>query len=108
MAANIVNISDDTFEKEVVQSTIPVLVDFWAEWCGPCHLIAPAIEHIAETYQNKLRVAKMNVDENMKTPSKYGILSIPTLLFFKAGELKEAIVGVQPQDKIEERIARHL
>jgi len=108
LSADILNVSDASFDEDVLKSTLPVLVDFWAEWCMPCRMIAPTVENIAETHKEKLKVAKMNVDENMKTPSKYGIRGIPTLLLFKAGEIKETMVGVQPRDKIVEIISKHL
>jgi thioredoxin 1 len=102
------NITDDSFDEEVLKSALPVLIDFWAAWCGPCRMIAPTVEQIAESHKETLKVAKMNVDENMKTPGTYGIRGIPTLLLFKGGELKETLVGVQSKDKIVEVIARHL
>ena len=108
MTEDFFNVSDDTFEKEVMQSEIPVLVDFWAVWCGPCNMVVPSLEHIAQNYKEKIRVVKMNVDENMKIPSQYGVMSIPTLLLFKGGEIKETIVGALPQGKIVEAIAKHL
>ncbi len=108
MSADILSVSDADFEEEVLKSSLPVLVDFWAEWCMPCRMIAPTVENIAQAHKDKLKVAKMNVDENMKTPAKYGIRGIPTLLLFKAGELKETMVGVQPRDKIIEIISKHL
>ncbi len=108
MSEDILSVTDVNFEDEVLKATIPVLVDFWASWCVPCRMIAPTVESIAESHKDKLKVAKMNVDENMKTPSKYGIRGIPTLLLFKAGDLKESIVGVQPKDKIIDIISKHL
>jgi len=102
------NVSDASFEEEVLKAAVPVLVDFWAEWCMPCRMIAPAVESVAQAYKDKLKVAKMNVDENMKTPAKYGIRGIPTLLLFRNGELMETIVGVQPREKIIELVAKHL
>jgi len=108
MEMDLPNITDDTFDEEVLKSSLPVLVDFWAAWCVPCRMIAPAVEQIAESHKDKLKVAKMNVDENMKTPGKYGIRGIPTLLLFKGGELKETMVGVQSKEKIIEVISRHL
>jgi thioredoxin 1 len=108
VAGEILSVSDDNFEAEVLKAEQPVLVDFWAEWCMPCRMIMPTVETIAATYKEKLKVTKMNVDENMKTPSKYGIRGIPTLLLFKGGELKETMVGVQPRDKIIETVSKHL
>lgn len=86
-------ITDQDFEKEVLQSTIPVLVDFWAAWCGPCRAIAPIIEELAEEYAGKVKICKLNVDENPITPGKYGIRAIPTLIIFKDGQAVETIVG---------------
>ncbi|OGD20692.1 MAG: thioredoxin [Candidatus Aminicenantes bacterium RBG_16_63_16] len=108
MSEDILNVTDGNFEEEVLKAATPVLVDFWAAWCVPCRMITPTVESIAESHKDKLKVAKMNVDENIKTPSKYGIRGIPTLLLFKAGDLKESIVGVQPKDKIVEIINKHL
>jgi len=108
LSTDVLNVTDANFENEVLKSALPVLIDFWAEWCMPCRMIAPTVENIAQTYPDKLKVTKMNVDENMKTPSKYGVRGIPTLLLFKGGELKETIVGAQPRDKIVEIISKHL
>ncbi|MBP1765951.1 MAG: thioredoxin [Candidatus Aminicenantes bacterium] len=105
---DILNVTDADFEEQVLKSPLPVLIDFWAAWCVPCRMIAPTVEQIAESHKETLKVAKMNVDENMKTPGTYGIRGIPTLLLFKGGELKETMVGVQSKDKIIEVIARHL
>lgn len=108
MSEDFLDVSDHTFEQEVIQSELPVLVDFWAVWCAPCKMVIPTIEHLAQTYKDRLRIVKLNVDENMKTSSKYGVMSIPTLLLFKGGELKETIVGAQPQEKIVEIVSKHL
>jgi thioredoxin 1 len=108
LAKEITNVSDDSFEEEVLKSELPVLVDFWAVWCAPCHMVAPSVENLAQSYKDKMKVVKVNVDENPKTPANYGILSIPTLLLFKGGELKETIVGAVPQNKIEDAITKHL
>jgi thioredoxin 1 len=108
LAEDIIHVSDDTFEEEVMKSELPVLVDFWAVWCGPCHMIAPALEKIAQEYTGRLKVVKLNVDENMKATSKYSVRSIPTLLLFKAGEIKETLVGALPQDMIVSIISKHL
>jgi thioredoxin len=105
---NIFHVTDADFDEQVLKSSLPVLIDFWAAWCVPCRMIAPTVDEIAESHKEKLKVAKMNVDENMKTPGKYGIRGIPTLLLFKAGELKETMVGVQAKDKIIEIISKHL
>ncbi len=108
MAEEILDISDDTFEEEVMKSELPVLVDFWAVWCAPCQMIVPTLEHLAQNYKEKLKVFKLNIDENMKISAKFGVRSIPTLLLFKGGELKETIVGAHPQNKIIDVISKHL
>jgi len=104
----IVNVMDANFEEEVIGSELPVLVDFWAVWCGPCRMVSPFVEQIAQEYSDRLKVAKLNVDENQGIPAKYGIMSIPTLLLFKGGELKETIVGALPKDKIVDAVSKHL
>jgi thioredoxin len=93
VAEKIIHITDDTFEQEVLQSQTPVLVDYWAEWCGPCKMIAPALDHIASEYEGRLKVAKLNIDENQSTPPKYGIRGIPTLMLFKNGNVEATKVG---------------
>ncbi len=93
MSEKIVHITDDTFENEVLQSQTPVLVDYWAEWCGPCKMIAPALDQIAQEYAGRLKIAKLNIDENQATPPKYGIRGIPTLMIFKNGNLEATKVG---------------
>jgi len=93
MSDAIVYVSDDTFDLEVLQSTTPVLVDYWAEWCGPCKMIAPILEDVAKEYAGKLKVAKLNIDENQATPPKYGIRGIPTLMLFKNGNVEATKVG---------------
>jgi thioredoxin 1 len=108
MAENVLNVTDGTFEQEVLKAEVPVLVDFWAEWCGPCRMVSPTVEAIAKDYGGKLRVAKVNVDENAQTPSRYGIRGIPTLLIFKDGEVKEQLVGNHPRDNIEKAIEKHV
>ena len=102
------NVTDANFAEEVIGSELPVLVDFWAVWCGPCRMVAPFVEQIAQEYSEKLKVAKLNVDENQGIPAKYGIMSIPTLLLFKGGELKETIVGALPKAKIVDAVSKHL
>jgi len=93
LSEKIIHITDDNFEQEVLQSNTPVLVDYWAEWCGPCKMIAPALDQIASEYQGRLKVAKLNIDENQGTPPKYGIRGIPTLMIFKNGNLEATKVG---------------
>src|SRR6476646_3679327 len=97
-------VSDTTFESEVLKATGPVVVDFWAEWCGPCRMIAPALEEIAGTLNGKVKIVKLNVDENPQTAAKYGIMSIPTLMLFKNGELASRQVGAAPKQKLEQWI----
>ena len=94
------HVSDDTFETDVLESQTPVIVDFWAEWCGPCRQIAPALEEIASEMADKVTIAKVNVDENPMTPSKYGVRSIPTLILFKNGEVASTKIGAIPKSKL--------
>jgi thioredoxin 1 len=98
-------VSDSDFEIEVLKCAEPVVVDFWAEWCGPCRMIAPALEEIAGTMTGKVKIVKLNVDENPATAAKYGIMSIPTLMLFKNGELASRQVGAAPKQKLEQWIS---
>ncbi len=106
--AKTVTVSDETFEQEVVQSSVPVLVDFWAPWCGPCRMIAPILEEIAEEKAGKLKVAKVNVDENMRVAMQHGISSIPTLILYKNGKPVERIIGAMPKQRLLQQIEKHL
>jgi thioredoxin len=104
----VLEVSDATFDQEVLQSEQPVLVDFWAVWCGPCKAIAPIVDELAASYAGKLKVAKVNVDQNGATPSRYGIRGIPALLFFKGGKVADQIVGYVPRDVIEDKVNKVL
>jgi thioredoxin 1 len=106
MANHIMEIADNNFDAEVLKSEKPVLVDFWAPWCGPCRAIEPLVEELATTYGDKFKFTRCNVDENPITPSKYGIKSIPTLIFFKQGEVLDKIVGIVPKSKLEDIITK--
>ena len=100
----VAKVSDADFEAQVLKSAEPVVVDFWAEWCGPCRMIAPALEEIAGTMNGKVKIVKLNLDENPATAAKYGIMSIPTLMLFKNGELASLQVGAAPKQKLEQWI----
>ena len=103
-----VELSDSTFEDEVIKSETPVLVDFWASWCGPCRMLAPVVEDIANSYAGRLKVGKVNVDENQEITMKYGIRSIPTLILFKDGKAVEQIIGAVPKSEIERVLKKTL
>ena len=109
MASNdLVILQDATFDKEVLKSDVPVLVDFWAVWCGPCKAIAPAVEELARQYKGKVKIAKMDVDEHQQVPQQYGIRSIPTLLLFKGGRVVDTIVGAVSKSKLEDSLKKAL
>jgi thioredoxin 1 len=106
--ANHFEVTDANFDKEVLQAKEPTLVDFWATWCGPCRMVAPVVEEIAEEYADKLRVGKMDVDSNRRTPGKYGITGIPTLILFKGGEPVVHVVGYRTKDALVGELLPHL
>ena len=105
---NIFDFTDANFQSEVLESSMPVLVDFWASWCGPCKAIAPIIEEVAVEYQGKVKVGKVNVDENPATPSNYGVRGIPTLILFKDGEILDQIVGALPKNQLQSMLDKAL
>jgi len=108
MGENTFAATDGNFEQEVLNSAVPVLVDFWAAWCVPCKMIAPTLEELGAEFAGRARVAKVNVDENKSTAGRYGIRGIPTLLLFKGGEVKESLVGVHSRQEIAQLITKHL
>ena len=101
-------VTDDTFESEVLQATTPTLVDFWAEWCGPCRMVSPAVEAIAAEHAEKMQVAKLDVDSNPQTPARYGIRGIPTLILFKGGAEATRIVGFRPKEILQEELLPYI
>lgn len=100
----VLDITDENFENEVIKSAKPVLVDLWAPWCGPCRMIAPAIEKLSTQYQDKVKFCRLNVDENKKTPATYRVMSIPTLIFFKNGKAVETVIGAVPEQALKPKI----
>ncbi|HUT55625.1 MAG TPA: thioredoxin [bacterium] len=100
MAGNVLELNTGNFEAEALKSEIPVLVDFWAEWCGPCRTVGPTVAQLADEYQGKIKFCKLNVDQAREVASQYGIRSIPTLMLFKAGNVKDTIIGAQPKENL--------
>lgn len=106
--ADVQEVTDATFEGDVIKNDLPTLVDFWAPWCGPCRMVAPIVGELSEEYAGKVNFVKMNTDENPQVPTKFGIRSIPSLLIFKNGELKDTVVGYRPKNDIKKRIEEAL
>jgi thioredoxin 1 len=105
---NLINVTDDSFQKEVLDSEVPTFVDFWASWCGPCRMIGPVFEELSNEYAGKVKFAKVNVDENPKTPSNYGVRGIPTLIMFKGGKAVDQIVGAVPKSQLDGAVKKVL
>jgi thioredoxin 1 len=105
---SLIHLTDTTFDEEVLKSEKPVLVDFWAPWCGPCKAIGPVVEELAAAYRDRVKVAKINIDENPKTATVYGVMSIPTLVLFKGGSIMEKLVGLVPKNRLEDLIKKGL
>ncbi len=101
MSENVINVSDADFEQKVIKSSKPTLVDFWAPWCGPCRGIAPIVDELAAAYGDQVNFAKVNIDENQKTPTTYGVRSIPTLILFKDGKVQDTIIGLVAKERLE-------
>jgi thioredoxin 1 len=106
--ADLLQVTDANFDEEIVKAGIPAMVDFWAEWCGPCKMVGPTVEALAREYEGKIKIAKMNVDENRETPAKFGIRNIPTLILFKDGEVAQTIIGAQTKSHLEEELKKLL
>ena len=100
----VINVSDQSFENEVIKSTLPVLIDLWAPWCGPCRMVAPVVEGLAEKYNGKVKFCRLNVDENPQTAAKYRVMSIPTLMFFKNGQAVDTVIGAVPERALQPKI----
>jgi thioredoxin 1 len=104
----LIHVTDSNFEQEVLKSEKPVLVDFWAPWCGPCRAVGPIVEDLAEAYKDRVKVAKMNIDDNPKTALTYGVMSIPTLILYKGGNALDKVIGLVPKDRLEELMKKGL
>ena len=106
--ADVLKVTDETFDEEIINSEIPAVVDFWAEWCGPCKMVSPVVEELAREYKGRIKIASMDVDGNRRTPGRFGIRNIPTLILFKGGEVAQTIIGAYPKSYIDEEIKKLL
>lgn len=104
----LLHLTDTNFQKEVLESDLPVLVDFWANWCAPCRLVVPIVEELSREYNNKIKIGKINIEENPRIPTRYGIMSIPTLMFFKRGQVVEQVLGTLGKAELKRKIEEHL
>jgi len=106
--SDVLEVTDNTFDQEIMQSDLPAMVDFWAEWCGPCKMVGPTVAELASEYKGKIKIAKMDVDQNRSTPARFGIRNIPTLILFKNGEVAQTIIGAYPKSHIESEMKKLL
>jgi len=106
--ADLLQVTDENFDEEIINSDIPAMVDFWAEWCGPCKMVSPAVEELAKEYKGRVKITKMDVDENRQTPTKLGIRNIPALMLFKGGKVVKTIIGAQPKSSIDDELKKLL
>ena len=106
--ADLLQVTDENFDDEILNSNIPAMVDFWAEWCGPCKMVGPVVEELAQEYTGKIKIAKMDVDKNRETPVRFGIRNIPTLILFKGGTVAKTIVGAQTKSRLDEELKKLL
>ena len=106
--ADVLQVTDENFDTEIINSDVPAMVDFWAEWCGPCKMVSPIVEELARDYKGKVKIASMDVDGNRETPAKFGIRNIPTLILFKGGEVVQTIIGAHPKSHLDEELKKLL
>jgi thioredoxin 1 len=106
--ADVLQVTDENFEEEIINSDKPAMVDFWAEWCGPCKMVSPVVEELAKDYKDRIKIASMDVDVNRQTPARFGIRNIPTLILFKGGEVAQTIIGAHPKNYIDEELKKLL
>ena len=106
--SDIMQVNDENFDAEIMKSDLPAMVDFWAEWCGPCRMVGPVVEELSKAYEGKIKIVKMDVDKNRQTPATFGIRNIPTLMLFKGGEVAQTIIGAQPKSYIEGELKKLL
>jgi thioredoxin 1 len=106
--SDLLQVTDENFDEEIINSNLPAMVDFWAEWCGPCKMVSPAVEELAKEYNGRIKITQMDVDGNRQTPARFGIRNIPTLMLFKGGEVVKTIIGAQPKSHIDEELKKLL